>query len=116
MARTEIPVTTISRAGVTQPAQIDSDQSNGMTVPNNNGRIFFEVENTDASPQTVGFAIAATVDDEPVDDKLITIAAGDIELAGPFPVDLYNQEADNALYVNPSVDTLLKLRAYRLSG
>jgi hypothetical protein len=115
MARTEIPVTTIDRTGVASPAQTDSDATEGMFIANNNARIIFEIENTDVGPQTVGFAIFTTVDDEPVDDKVVTIPAGEIRLAGPYPQDFYNQE-DNSLYINPSVDANIKFRAYRLSS
>jgi hypothetical protein len=113
MPRTEIPVQTISRAGVVPPAQTDSDEANGMVIVHNDGRIYVEIESTDAGSQTVGFAIPGLVDGEPVDDKTVTVPAGEIRVAGPWPRRTYNQ-SDGSLNINPSIDDTLKLRAFKL--
>lgn len=114
MARTEIPVTTITRSGEDQPSQTDSDNGNGMFFAANNGRIILEVENTDAATQTIGIALFVNVDGQAVTDKTMSLDAGDIKLMGPFPAAQYNQD-DRSVNVNPSVDTNLKIRAYKLT-
>jgi hypothetical protein len=111
--RTPIPVTELSRAGVAPPAQTDSDQTNGMVIAANSGRLWVEIESTDAADQTVGFAIPITVDGDTVADKLVDVPAGATRLVGIFPPAIYNQD-DRSLNVNPSVDTTLKFRAYKL--
>lgn len=113
MPRTAIPVQTLSRAGVAPLTQTNSDASNGMVVAHNDGRIFIEVVSTDAGSQTVGFAIPGLVDGEPVDDKVVTVAAGATLLEGPWPRRTYNQD-DQSLHINPSINTTLKFRAYKL--
>ena len=108
---TEIPVTEIIRDGVAPAAATDSDAANGMFVAANDGRILVEIVSEDAAPQTVGFAITETIDDQPAHDKTVTVPAGARRVAGPFPEWLYNQ-LDGSLQIHPSVDTTLKLRAY----
>jgi hypothetical protein len=49
MPRTVIPVTTIEQGRCRTPAQTSSDQSNGMYVAKNNGRVIFEIISTDGS-------------------------------------------------------------------
>jgi hypothetical protein len=117
LPRTEIPVTLIDRNGAEPPAQIDSDEGNGMEIKGNSGKTFVEIVSTDAGSQSVGFAIAETVDGEAATDKTVVVPAGETVYAGPFPARTYNQPgADRSIYVNPSVDSTLKLRAYKLSS
>jgi hypothetical protein len=113
MPRTVIPVTTLSRSGVAPPAQTSSDQSNGMYVANNNGRIIFEIISTDGSSRTVGFAVSTTADGQAIADRTITLSAGGTAICGPYPPTYYNQ-TDGSLNINPSVNTTLKFRAYKL--
>lgn len=115
MARTEIPVTTIARAGVEPVTQTDSDATNGMLVASNNGRVFVEIESADAGPQDVDFLISVLVDGQTVVPRTVTIPAGETRLVGPFPQSDYNQD-DRSLYIDPAVDTTLKFRAYMLPG
>jgi hypothetical protein len=113
MARTVIPVTTISRAGVAPPSQTASDHSNGMYVAQNNGHVIFEIISTDAGTQTVGFALPGTPDGQAIADRTITLSAGGTAICGPYPPTYYNQ-TDGSLNINPSVNTTLKFRAYKL--
>jgi hypothetical protein len=110
--RLEIPVLDITRVGVAPAAQVASDHLNGMLVRDNDGRVFVEIISSDPRPQSVGFAIAETVDGQTVLNKIVSVPAGATRYAGPFPEEFYNQD-DDTLLVNPSVDTTLKLRAYR---
>jgi hypothetical protein len=113
MARVEIPVQTLSRAGVAALAQTDADSALGNVIKKNDGHIYIEIVSSDAGPQTVGFAIPGLVDGEVVDDKVVAVPAGATRYAGPWPRRTYNQ-ADNSVNVNPSVSTTLKFRAFKL--
>lgn len=115
MARTAITVTMLSRAGVVQPATQASDQTNGMQINGNDGRIILEVKNNNAGTQTVGvsFSPSKTVDGVTPADKTVSFTAGQTKVLGPFPPALYNQPG-NMVFVNPSVNTDLAIRAYQL--
>lgn len=112
MARVAIPVTEITRAGVAPPAQTDADSSNNMEFTND-GDTFLEIVSSDAGSQTVEFLIATEVDDLSVTPRSVTVAAGDTVLVGPFTA-VYDQTGTKLVYVNPSVSTTLKFRAYSL--
>ena len=116
MARTAISVTVPTRAGIAQPATQNSDHTNGMYIPTNNGKIFLEVKNNNASTQTIAFPFkpSATIDGVSPADKSVSITASSTVVIGPFPTAYYNQ-TDGSVYVNPSVDTDLKIRAYQVS-
>ena len=113
MPRTAITVTTPTRAGVTQPSTQASDSTNGMVVQNNTGAIILEVKNNNAGTQTISFPFraSATIDGVTPADKTVSIATGVTKLIGPFPPGYYNQNGAD-LYVNPSIDTDLAIRAY----
>jgi hypothetical protein len=114
MARTVVPVTEISRAGVAPPAQQAADHANGNYIASNDGTIFVEIENTDGVSRSVGFVIfGSQVDGVTIPDKVVTVPSGAIRVAGPFPVRFYGQ-VDQSLWINPDAATTLKLRAYKL--
>lgn len=112
MPRIALPVTTIVRAGVTQPLQAMADLTNGHTFVND-GRTFLEIQSTDASPRTVTFEAAFTQDDLPLEDLTVTIPAMGTKLFGPFSKTTFNQTG-NLVNVNPSVGTTLLFRTYKL--
>jgi hypothetical protein len=113
MARVSIPVTALSRAGVAPPAQTDADATNKNQLDSNDGLTWVEIVSTDAGSQTVGFEIPATVDGQSVIAKTVTVPAGATRNAGPWPVATYNQSG-GPVFIDPSVSTTLKFRAYRL--
>ena len=88
MARGQIPVTDIVRAGVTPAAQTDADATNDHYFINADG-----------------LTVSALT---------ITIPAGVTRVCGPFRVATFKQNASYHLYLDPSVSTTLKFRAYRL--
>jgi hypothetical protein len=116
MPRTEITVTALDREGVAQPTVQTSDSANGMFIATNTGRIILEITNTNAGTQTIGipFGSSATIDGVAPADRVISLATGETKLIGPFPVNYYNQD-DRSVYVNPSVDDDLEIRAYSIS-
>jgi hypothetical protein len=107
-----IPVTTISRAGVAPPAQTDADHTAGMQIDTNDGKTIVEIVSSDAGDQTVDFQLPGTlVDGQAVIPKTVSVPAGETRYAGPFPKGFYNQPGGQ-LYIDPSVSTTLKFRAY----
>lgn len=115
MARVSIPVTAISRAGVAPPAQTNADSVNKNQIDSNDGLTFVEIISSDAAPQTVNFEIPEAIDGQTVNPRSVAVAAGATVLAGPFPPATYNQPGGSQLFIDPSVSTTLKFRAYRVS-
>ncbi len=117
MPRVEIPVTTISRSGATPPSQTTADATNDHYIANNDGRIFLEIISTDGSTQTVTVETPVVEDGLALDDQVISVPAGATRLAGPFSTTTFNQTGvgdENKVFINPSVSTNLKFRAYRV--
>ena len=116
MARGQIPVTDIVRAGVAPAAQTDADATNDHYFINADGRVFLEIVSSDGSQQTVAIqpAPGLTADGLTVSALTITIPAGVTRVCGPFRVATFKQNASYHLYLDPSVSTTLKFRAYRL--
>jgi len=116
MARVQIPVSQIVRgAGLAQPAQTNGDHTNNHYFAND-GRTFLEVVSSDAGSQTVAFEIptpSSGTDGQSVTSLSVTVAAGATRYVGPFPTAIYNQ-TDQTVFVDPSVSTTLKFRAYKI--
>ena len=116
MARVVIPVTNIDRDGVAAPSQVTADATNDHYFAGNDNRVFLEIVSTDGGAQTVEIVAnpSLTADGLTVGNLSIPVAAGATVLAGPFRVGTFKQDINNTVYVNPSVSTTLKFRAYRL--
>lgn len=113
MARTQIPVTTITRTGIPPDGGTNANMTDGMYFANN-GRVYVEIVSTDAAPQTVEFSIPTEVDGQTVPAREVAVPAGATRKAGPWPTGTYNQE-DNTVYVDPSINgATLKIAAYKL--
>lgn len=99
MARTAIPVTAITRAGVADTDPTPGDAVNGNSVAND-GRTWVEVTNTGAASHTLTVHITAGVDGQPVTPRTYTIAAAGTLRVGTLPVDIYGStlqiDVDNA--------------------
>jgi len=113
MARTNIPITEVVRAGVQQVAQTNSDMTNGMVFTPNDGTIFLEIENTDSVSRWVDIVASPTytADGLVVSNLRHTIPAGEVWDFGPYKVATFRQNINGDVYVNPEVNTMLKLRA-----
>lgn len=119
MARSAIAVTDIVRAGVAPISQTTADASNNHYVAGNDGAVYLEIVSTDAGTQTVAIVANPDLvsDSLTVSNLTLSIAAGATKLCGPFKTKTFKQAADNDyMYVNPSVSTTLKFRAYRLTN
>lgn len=117
MPRVEIPVTEVDRDGAAQPSLTNGDATNDHYVTGGaDGRTMLEIVSSDAGAQTVEIEPdpTFTVDGLTVSNLSIAVGAGATVVAGPFRTSTFKQNATNDLYVDPSVSTTLKLRAYRL--
>lgn len=110
MARTPVPVTTIVRAGVADPAVVNGDTVNHHSVDNAHGDMWLEVDNVNVGPQNLTVKFSKTVDGQAVASRVYALAAGTVRRRlGPWPVNDYGRtlEVDVA-----SAD--IKLRALRV--
>lgn len=116
MARSQIVVTDIVRAGTAPITQTTADSTNKHYFINSDGLVFLEIVSTDAGSQTVTVEASPTftADGLTVSGLVITVAAGATALAGPFKVSTFKQNSSYDVYVDPSVSTTLKFRAWRL--
>lgn len=105
--------TIVRGTGLAQPAQVNADHTNDHSFTNN-GKTFLEIVSSDAGSQTVTFEIptpGSGTDGQGIDPLVVTVAAGETVYVGTFPQAVYDQ-ADGTVYVDPSVSTTLKFRAY----
>ncbi len=102
--------------GVAAPAQTNGDATNKHYFGPNDGQIVLEVVSSDAGSQTVTIkAPSAAAAAGTGSDRTETIAAGATKLLGPFEQTRHNQDTVNKrVYVDPSVSTTLKFRAYKV--
>ena len=117
MARSQIPITDIARAGVAPPAQITSDATNKHYLDSQSGNVFLEVISSDGGSQTVVIEANPDLSNDglTIGNLTLTIPAGATRYFGPFRKLTFKQAADlDRMYVNPSVSTNLKFRAFRL--
>jgi hypothetical protein len=118
MPRVEIPVTTVDRDGVTQPALTNGDATNDHFITGGaDGLTLVEIVSSDAGAQTVEVPPnpSLTVDGLTVGNLSIAVAAGVTVVAGPFRTNTFKQDASNTLWLNPSVSNTLDFRAYRVT-
>jgi hypothetical protein len=109
MPATPISVTRITRAGVAPVAFASSDPSNGNSISNDGG-VWLEFSNTDASSRSVTITVAREVDDQAVTATPHTIPAGEQLRLGPFPPTDYGHTLNFT-----TTNALLKVAAYRLA-
>lgn len=115
MARSQITVTSISRSGTTAITQTTSDSTNDHYFIND-GKTFIECISSDAGAQTLEIVASPdyTADGLTVSNLTVYVGAGATVCSGPFKVATFRQNASNHVYLNPSVSTTLKLRAWSL--
>jgi hypothetical protein len=99
MPRTNVPVTTFTRAGVALVTTTGDPVNNHQIT--NDGRVAIIVENTGSTvARTVTFHLRAKVDGQTVQPRTETLAAGEKQGFGPFDVNAYGGkllvDVDNA--------------------
>jgi hypothetical protein len=116
LARSQIVVTDIVRSGTAPIAQTTADATNKHYFVNSDALVFLEIVSSDGSSQTVTVEASPTftADGLTVSGLVITVGAGATVLAGPFKVSTFKQDSSYHVYVDPSVSTTLKFRAWRL--
>lgn len=110
MARVNLPLTEITRAGVAAGAEVTGDATNHHSF-SNDGRVFLLVRNSNgaSTARTVTITVPGTVDGQSVTARTVTIAAAASRYIGPFPKAVYG----GTVLVN--VDHAeLKLTAYHI--
>lgn len=116
MARTALTVTDISRTGVDSAATLEAANSDGEKFYNN-GRVFLEVLNTNASDRTLTFQTPRTVDGLAVAEHTVTVSQNERMFIGPFPTATFNQTSTDAgmVYVDFDAVTDVTVAAWKLS-
>jgi len=117
MPRVEIPVQTITRLSVSPGSQITADATNDHYISGNDGRIFVEIISTAVATESVTFETPFSLDDLALEDQVIYVGPSATRYAGPFPTSTFNQTGvgdENKLFIDPSVSTTLKFRAYKV--
>lgn len=117
MPRVQIPITVVDRDGVAQPSQVTADATNDHYLDADpNAEVILEIVSTDGGAQTVEIVANPdlSVDGLTVNNLSIAVAAGATVYSGALRARSFKQPQDsNRIYVNPSVSTNLKFRAYR---
>lgn len=112
MARTEVPVTTLSGAiaGVTPASEVASDLANGNILSNLHNGMWLEVTNSHATlARDIKFVTPGTVGGRLIEDDTVSIPALAKRRFGPFDRSAYGA----ALQIDVTVDTSITLRGYQ---
>ncbi len=119
MPTTNVPVTTISRAGVatgSDASEVAGDTTNDHNMVNT-GVEFLSVRNAGVTPRTLTLITPGTIDGQAVGDRAVTIGASATgKLVGPFPTNIYSQlSGDDKHKLKFTVDHAdLKLLAFKV--
>jgi hypothetical protein len=105
MARSQLTVTEVVRAGVTQPAVQNSDPTNDHYIESTDAddTWWIEANNTSGTTRTITVTANPSLSSDglTVSDYSNTITTGVVELMGPFKLGTFKQTADsNRVYVN----------------
>ena len=111
MARTELTVQNIVRAGVSASYTAAIADNHKFT---NNGRMFAHVKNGSGGAIVVTIQTPGTVDGLAIADRTVSIPAttGDV-MIGPFPPGQYNQ-SDGMVYIDYASTTSMTIGVFQL--
>jgi hypothetical protein len=117
MARINLTVTEIVRAGVTRPAgQVPTDTGGLLAEFANDGRTIIEVT-IGTGPRVLSVLTPGVVDaDLAIGDRTLTgLASASVTLLGPFPPSIYSQ-GDGKVHLNGDAGQQAQytFRAYRV--
>lgn len=115
MARQILPITTILRSGVEQPAATYADITNAHEIMGNDGRVFVELANvSNAGSVNATFDVSAVYDgDLSIVDIIVALAPGGTKYIGPFKRGVFNQGVSESVYFSIA-STGVSLRGYKL--
>lgn len=121
MARTQLTVTEIVRAGVTQPAEQNSDPTNNhyIDAADADDTWWFQARNTSGATRTITIVANPSLlsDGLTVNNYTLTVAAGATREGGPFRLSTFKQTADsNRVYLNvDGAAADVKFRVYKIT-
>lgn len=101
MATTDVPVQTITEAGMVPAAAVNGDNVNGNSFANS-GVQWVEWTNTAGGSGTWSIAFPNLVKGQTVPAKSFTVAAGAVHRAGPFDPSIYG----STVVMTPSASTM----------
>lgn len=101
MARSAIPTVASTTKGVILPAELTGDATNFHYLQNSGKeKVHIRNANGAATARSVTILFNVTVDSQAVTSYVKSIAAGDTQVFGPFPVEVYGYQVlinvDNA--------------------
>lgn len=102
MARGNIPVTSIVRAGVAAASETTGDPTNNHQLANNGSTTFLVARNTNgaSTARTLTVRLPGLRDGQTISPRTYSIAAGATRYIGPFPTKDYGGtlqvDVDNA--------------------
>ena len=103
MAETAILVTSIARSG-SLISMSPSDLVNGNSFTNDGHTWIILNNQTGTTPCDVHITVPHTVDgDLPVAPRVISLAAGEVKVAGPFDPAVYNQPDGRVLLTTSTI-------------
>ncbi len=91
MPAVAIPQVTSTTKGVALPTEQDGDTVNGHYLQNS-GRERFIARNSGATPRNVTISFNTTVDGQSVTSYVKALPAGESQVFGPFPTNLYGTQ------------------------
>lgn len=116
MARTLLTVSEVSDAGLIQPAEQNSDVTNGNYLAAEQfERLWIECRNSGGTTRTLTLVTGATYEGKAVDNVPHSIAAGVTRVIAALTTTLYGQPvgaSQGQLWIDPE-HTDLKYRIYR---
>ncbi len=116
MARTDLPTATaVSQAGSVNPTFTAAIADGHMIA--NDGKLWLEVRNDDASSKTITIQTGAVVQgDLAVADRTMVVGAGQVGYIGFFAPSDYNQPSGTdagKIYIDYSATTSVTICAFR---
>lgn len=90
MARLDLPIQSVSRAGMDLTFTVISTADDAEFV--NNGNIMIAIRNNTGGNVNAIFPYTKKLDGRALEDKVIVIAAATMVFIGPFPPEYYNMQ------------------------
>ncbi len=107
-----LAVTSVDRSGVRTDDGAAADVA-GDTFPNT-GQEYFHVANGSGVSVDATIDVVAALDGQAVADKVVTVAAGQAKIIGPFPKGVYN-DANAHVKVTCNPITTVKVKALKFT-
>ncbi|MEV6154919.1 hypothetical protein AB0L53_31720 [Nonomuraea sp. NPDC052129] len=112
MARQNLPVTDMSRAGVSLKGALSSAVADGHAFGYSSRRQI-RLVNAGASARTVTVVMPGQVDGKELPDQLYPLAAGADLLVPPFP-PIYRRAEDDTVWINYDSPADIQVAVYEL--